>query len=65
MVQHARMKHWRPITVPGNAAANELFPAPRTRVEVGIEKVGAYRRVVLAAPGKPTQRHGTFFSSGA
>jgi hypothetical protein len=59
------MNHWMLIAVPAKAAANELLPALRTRPEVGIEEVGTYRKVVLAAPGKPTRRHGTFFSNSA
>ena len=57
------MKHWMPIAVAAKAPANEILPASRMRAELGILKVGTYRKVVLAAPGKPTRRHGTFFSS--
>lgn len=46
-------------------AANELLPGMRSRGEVGILEVGTYRKVVLAAPDKPTRRRGTFFSISA
>lgn len=48
-----------------SAAANEVLPGVRARGEVGILEVGRYRKVVLAAPARPTERHGTFFSSSA
>lgn len=59
------MTRWMPIVVPAKAAANEVLPGLRTRGEVGILEVGRYRKVVLAAPARPTERHGTFFSSSA
>lgn len=59
------MKPWMPIAVPVKAAANERLPGSRARGDVGILEVGRYRKVVLAAPARPTERHGTFFSSSA
>lgn len=56
------MTRWMPIGVPVKPAANELLPGMRSRGEVGILEVGAYRKVVLAAAGKATRRRGTFFS---
>lgn len=53
------------MVIPVKAAANEVLPGQRLRAEVGILEVGRYRKVVLAAPARPTERHGTFFSSGA
>ena len=65
MVQHARMKRWMPGVIPARAAANEVLPALRARGDIGILEVGRYRKVVLAEPARPTERHGTFFSSSA
>jgi hypothetical protein len=59
------MKRWMPRIIPVSAAANEVLPGVRARGEVGILEVGRYRKVVLAAPARPTERHGTFFSSSA
>jgi hypothetical protein len=59
------MTRWMPIAVAVKPAANEILPGMRSRGEVGILEVGTYRKVVLAAPGKPTRRRGTFFSTTA
>lgn len=59
------MVHWLPTTVPARPASNELLPGTRSRGELDILEVGAYRKVVLATPAKPTQRRGTFFSSSS
>jgi hypothetical protein len=58
------MTRWMPIAVPVKPAANERLPGSRSRGEVGILEVGRYRKVVLAAAGKPTRR-GTFFSTSS
>ena len=54
-----------PIVIPAKAAANEVLPGLRTRSGLGILEVGRYRKVVLAVAARPTERHGTFFSSSA
>ena len=59
------MKRWMPIVIPVQGAANEVLAGARIRADVGILQVGRYRKVVLAAPARPTERHGTFFSSSA
>jgi hypothetical protein len=59
------MECWMPIVIPAKAAANEVLPGLRARSGLGILEVGRYRKVVLAAPATPTERHGTFFSSSA
>lgn len=59
------MTRWMPIAVPVKAAANEVLPGSRGRGDVDIQEVGAYRKVVLAAPAKTTRRLGTFFSFSA
>ncbi len=56
------MKRWMPVTVEAKLAANERLPGSHSRAEVAILVVGAYRKVVLANPEKPTRRRGTFFS---
>ena len=56
------MNRWMPTTLAVKPAANEILPGSRSRGEVGILVVGAYRKVVLAASGKRTRRRGTFFS---
>lgn len=56
------MTRWAPTTVAAKPAANEVLPGSRSRGEVGILVVGAYRKVVLASPGNATRRRGTFFS---
>ena len=61
----AAMTRWTPCIVAAKPAANEPLPGMRSRGEVGIQEVGRYRKVVLASPGKPTRRRGTFFSSTA
>jgi hypothetical protein len=61
--EHAQVMRWMPIRVLVRSAANELLPGTRSRGELGILQVGNYRKVVLASPGKPTRRRGTFFSA--
>lgn len=61
--EHAHVMRWMPIRVLVRPAANELLPGTRSRGEVGILEVGGYRKVVLASPGMPTRRRGTFFST--
>lgn len=57
------MTCWMPIAVLVKPAANEPIPGMRSRGELGILEVGAYRKVVLATPARPTRRLGTFFST--
>ena len=56
------MSRWTPTTLAVKPAANEVLPGSRSRGEVGILVIGAYRKVVLAGSGKLTRRRGTFFS---
>jgi hypothetical protein len=56
------MTRWTPTILAVKPAANEILPGSRSRGEVGILVIGAYRKVVLAGSAKRTRRRGTFFS---